>query len=158
MTGGDECLAAAAQWHARQARGGPLASRGGNLGLVVEEYVEPGVEDVIDGVDEGSPEQTEDGSEAATWEPAPIAGRYRIGEYLATSRLGRTYRAWDTETDQDVEVTFLDADAVADTTGVEEWLEALRDLKHLHVLPLLDWEIAPVPYSSTPRRRCALTA
>ena len=113
---------------------------------MVEEYVEPGVEDVIDGVDEGSPEQTEDGSEAATWEPAPIAGRYRIGEYLATSRLGRTYRAWDTETDQDVEVTFLDADAVADTTGVEEWLEALLALRHLHVLPLLDWEIAPVPY------------
>ncbi len=108
---------------------------------VDEESFEP-----VEGVDEELLEPTEDEFEAATWGPAPIAGRYRIGEYLATSRLGRTYRAWDTETDQDVEVTFLDDDAVADTTGVEEWLEELRALRHLHVLPLLDWEIAPVPY------------
>ena len=133
--------------------------------LVDEEYAEPGDEEATDGVDEGSPEPVESEAEAATdgvdgespdspeeepeaanWEPAPITGRYRIGEYLATSRLGRRYRAWDAETDQDVEVVFLDADAVADVTGVEEWLEGLRALRHLHVVPLLDWEIAPVPY------------
>ena len=64
--------------------------------LVVEEYAEPSVEDVTGDVDEELtelPELPEDGSEAATWEPAPVACRYRIGEYLATSRLGRTYRA-----------------------------------------------------------------
>ena len=113
---------------------------------MVEEYAEPGNEDVAEGVGDESSELPEDGSGAAAWEPAPIAGRYRIGEYLVTSRLGRTYRAWDTETDQDVEVTFLDADAVTDAPGVEAWLEELRSLRHLHVLPLLDWEIAPVPY------------
>lgn len=112
---------------------------------MVEEYAEPGAGDVTGDVD-GESTELPGPPENATWEPAPIAGRYRIGEYLATNRLGRTYRARDTETDQDVEVTFLDADAVTDAPGVEAWLEELRSLRHLHVLPLLDWEIAPVPY------------
>ena len=98
------------------------------------------------GVDEESPAPQEDRSGVHTWEPAPIAGRYRIGEHLATSRLGRTYRARDAENEQDVEVTFLDAHVVAAATGLEERLEALRTVRHIHVLPLLDWEIAPVPY------------
>ena len=116
------------------------------VGEESREPVEPGAEDATDGIDEESPDSPEEEPEAPTWEPAPIAGRYRIGEYLATSRLGWRYRAWDAETDQNVEVTFVDAGAVADATGVEEWLEGLRALRHLHVLPLLDWEIAPVPY------------
>ena len=104
----------------------------------------------IAGVDEELPAPSGEESgpelEAAAWEPAPIAGRYRIGEYLATSRLGRTYRATDTETGEDVEVTFLQADAVAAAAGVEGRLEELRALTHVHTLALLDWEIAPVPY------------
>lgn len=86
-----------------------------------------------------------EGGEVA-WEPAPIAGRYRIGEYVGESRLGMTYRASDGESGQDVEVTFLDAEAVVDATDAAARLEELRNLRHLHVLPLLDWQLDPVPF------------
>ena len=82
----------------------------------------------------------------AVWEPTPIAGRYRIGEYVGESRLGRTYRATDGESGQDVEVTFLDPEAVADAADAAARLEELRHLRHLHVLPLLDWQLDQVPY------------
>ncbi|MDE0667866.1 MAG: PASTA domain-containing protein, partial [bacterium] len=81
----------------------------------------------------------------AAWAPAPIAGRYRIGEFLGESRLGRTYRATGDD-DQDVEVTFLDPEVAAGADGAAERLEQLRNLRHLHVLPLLDWQLGPVPY------------
>ena len=104
-------------------------------------------EDAIDG--DGRPEEPAEpsggGSADAAWEPAPIAGRYRVGEYLGTSRLGRTYRARDSETDQEVEVTFLDAEAVTAPDAADR-LEQLRNLRHLHVLPLQDWQLDPVPY------------
>ncbi|MCE2531563.1 MAG: PASTA domain-containing protein [Acidimicrobiia bacterium] len=108
---------------------------------------EPGLsEDVSTGSPEDAAElPAGEGSEAA-WEPAPIAGRYRIGEYVGESRLGRTYRATDGDTGQDVEVTFLDAEAVADAADAAVRLEELRNLRHLHVLPLLDWQLDPVPY------------
>lgn len=79
-------------------------------------------------------------------EPVPIAGRYRIGEYVGESRLGRTYRASDGDSGQEVEVTFLDAGAVAGAADAAARLEELRNLRHLHVLPLLDWQLDPVPY------------
>ena len=122
---------------------------------MVEDYVEPDAEDAFEGVDEESLQPLERDADAPIWEPAPIAGRYRLGDYLTESRLGRTYRAWDTETDEEVEVTFLDDEAVTDATSAEAWLEELRGLRHLHVLPLLDWEIAPVPYlvSAAPAMR-----
>ena len=82
----------------------------------------------------------------AVWEPAPIAGRYEIGEYVGESRLGRTYRGTDGDSGQDVEVTFLDPEAVADAADAAARLEELRNLRHLHVLPLLDWQLDPVPY------------
>ncbi|MCY3662096.1 MAG: PASTA domain-containing protein [bacterium] len=101
-------------------------------------------------VSTGSPEEAAElpaGEPGETaWEPAPIAGRYRIGEYVAESRLGRTYRATDGDTGQDVEVTFLDAEAVVDSEDAAARLEELRTLRHLHVLPLLDWQLDPVPY------------
>ena len=75
-----------------------------------------------------------------------MAGRYRIGDYLGESRLGRTYRAQDADSDQDVEVTFLAAEPVADPDDAAARLEELRNLRHLHVLPLLDWQLDPVPY------------
>ena len=75
-----------------------------------------------------------------------MAGRYRIGDYLGESRLGRTYRARDADNDQDVEVTFLAAEAVTDPDDAAARLEELRNLRHLHVLPLLDWQLGPVPY------------
>lgn len=106
----------------------------------------PAGESVPGGGEEESPAPSADRPGVHTWEPAPIAGRYRIGEYLTTSRLGRTYRARDPENEQDVEVTFLDAHVVAAASGLEERLEELQTVRHLHVLPLLDWEIAPVPY------------
>ena len=112
---------------------------------MVEEHAESSDAAGSGGPDE-APGPPEDRPEAAARGPAPVAGRYRVGEFLAASRLGRTYRGRDTETDEDVEVTFLDADAVADAPSAEAWLEELRGLRHLHVLPLLDWEIAPVPY------------
>lgn len=80
------------------------------------------------------------------WEPVLIAGRYRIGGYVGESRLGRTYRATDGDSGQDVEVTFLDAEAVAGAADAAARLEELRNLRHLHVLPLLDWQLDPVPY------------
>ena len=82
----------------------------------------------------------------AAGEPAPLAGRYELGEHVATSRLGRTYRAWDAGSDQDVEVTFLSVDAIGGESEAEARLEQLRSLQHLHVLPLLDWQLDPVPY------------
>ncbi|MXV91012.1 MAG: PASTA domain-containing protein [Acidimicrobiia bacterium] len=101
-------------------------------------------------VSTGSPEEAAElpaGEPGETaWEPAPIAGRYRIGEYVAESRLGRTYRATDGDTGQDVEVTFLDAEAVVDSEDAAARLDELRTLRHLHVLPLLDWQLDPVPY------------
>ncbi len=75
-----------------------------------------------------------------------MAGRYRIGDYLGESRLGRTYRAQGADSDQNVEVTFLAAGAVADPGDAAARLEELRNLRHLHVLPLLDWQLDPVPY------------
>ena len=101
-------------------------------------------------VSTGSPEEAAElpaGEPGETaWEPAPIAGRYRNGEYVAESRLGRTYRATDGDTGQDVEVTFLDAEAVVDSEDAAARLDELRTLRHLHVLPLLDWQLDPVPY------------
>ena len=101
-------------------------------------------------VSTGGPEEVAEHAVAeggeVVWEPAPIAGRYRIGEYMGESRLGRTYRATDGESGQDVEVTFLDAEAVADADDAAARLEELRNLRHLHVLPLLDWQLDPVPY------------
>ncbi len=83
--------------------------------------------------------------DAESWESLQIAGRYAIGEPIGESRLGWVYRAWDSETEQDVEVTFLYADMVAVADDVETRLEELRGLQHLHVLPLLHWELHPAP-------------
>ena len=79
--------------------------------------------------------------------PAPvlIAGRYRVGEPIVETRLGCSYQAWDSETEQDVEVTYLYAEIVAAAPDVESRLEELRGLQHLHVLPLLHWELDPAP-------------
>lgn len=113
---------------------------------VVEEFTEPRGDDASDG-DEAVAAVDRDGDIGApAWQPASLAGRYRIGEHLATSRLGETYLAWDPENDQDVEVTFLFEGAVTDASGAEARLEQLRGLRHLHVLPLLDWQLEPVPY------------
>ena len=108
---------------------------------------EPGLsEDLSTGrVEDAAGVPVDEGSEAA-WQPAPIAGRYRIGDYVGESRLGRTYRATDRDTGQDVEVTFLDAEAVAEAEDAAARLEELRNLRHLHVVPLLDWQLDPVPY------------
>ena len=89
--------------------------------------------------------------------PAPvlIAGRYRVGEPIVETRLGWTYQAWDSETEQDVEVTYLYAEIVAAAPDVESRLEELRGLQHLHVLPLLHWELDPAPclvYPAPPMR------
>ena len=109
--------------------------------------VEP---ELAEDVSSGGPEEAAELPVAerveAAWEPAPIAGRYRIGEYVGESRLGRTYRATGGDSGQDVEVTFLDAEAVADADDAAARLEELRNLRHLHVLPLLDWQLDPVPY------------
>ena len=109
--------------------------------------VEP---ELAEDVSTGGPEEAAEHAVAerseAVWEPAPIAGRYRIGEYVGESRLGRTYRATGGDSGQDVEVTFLDAEAVADADDAAARLEELRKLRHLHVLPLLDWQLDPVPY------------
>ena len=78
-------------------------------------------------------------------EPVLIAGRYRVGEPIVETRLGWTYQAWDSETEQDVEVTYLYAEIVAAAPDVESRLEELRGLQHLHVLPLLHWELDPAP-------------
>ena len=83
--------------------------------------------------------------DAESWESLQIAGRYAIGEPIGESRLGWVYRAWDSETEQDVEVTFLYAAMVAAADDVETRLEELRGLQHLHVLPLLHWELHPAP-------------
>ena len=79
--------------------------------------------------------------------PAPvlIAGRYGVGEPIVETRLGWTYEAWDFETEQDVEVTYLYAEIVAAAADVEARLEEVRGLQHLHVLPLLHWELHPAP-------------
>lgn len=79
-------------------------------------------------------------------EPATVTDRYQFGDYLGESRLGRTYRARDTAGGGDVEITFLAAEAVADPDAAAARLEELRNLRHLHVLPLLDWRLDPVPY------------
>ncbi len=106
--------------------------------------------ELFEDVSTGSPEEAAEppaGEHGETaWQPAPIAGRYRIGEHVADSRLGRTYRATDGDTGQDVEVTFLDAEAVVGAEDAAARLEELQDLRHLHVLPLLDWQLDPVPY------------
>ncbi|MDE0653415.1 MAG: PASTA domain-containing protein [bacterium] len=107
---------------------------------------EPSQDNAGDGVPEEPAGVPEGELAEVAWEPAPMAGRYQIGDYLGESRLGRTYRAWDGDDDQDVEVIFLDAEAVADPDEVAAWLEELRNLRHLHVLPLLDWQLDPVPY------------
>lgn len=78
-------------------------------------------------------------------QPVLIAGRYRVGEPIAETRLGWTYQAWDSETEQDVEVTYLYAELVAAAPDVESRLEELRGLQQLHVLPLLHWELDPAP-------------
>ena len=136
---------------------GPGEPRGENAGDgVPEEPPEP-----LDGGPDEPPEPLDGGPggayeefpgslagepASAVWAPAPIAGRYLIGEYLGESRLGRTYRAQDGDTDQDVEVTFLAAEAVADPADAAARLEELRNLRHLHLLPLLDWQLDPVAY------------
>ena len=103
-------------------------------------------ENAGNGVPEDPPQFSESESGEVSWEPSPIAGRYRIGDYLGETRLGRTYRARDGDTDQDVEVTFLAADAVTDPDDAAARLEELSNLRHLHILPLLDWQLDPVPY------------
>ena len=116
---------------------------------------EPGQENPGDGVpEESTGPPASDPAEVAS-EPAPTAGRYRIGDYLGESRLGRTYRARDAYNDQDVEVTFLAAEVVTDPDDAATRLEELRNLRHLHVLPLLDWQLDPVPclvYPAPPMR------
>ena len=107
----------------------------------------------------GAPLSAEVGE--ADWAPAPIAGRYRIGEFVGESRLGRTYRATAGDDDQDVEVTFLDPEVAAGAEGAAERLEQLCNLRHLHVLPLLDWQLGSVPYlvySAAPMRLQRLIA
>ena len=106
---------------------------------------EPAADVSTGGPEEAAELPVAERSETA-WEPVPIAGRYRIGEYVGESRLGRTYRATDGDSGQDVEVTFLDPEAVADAADAAARLEELRHLRHLHVLPLLDWQLDPVPY------------
>lgn len=109
--------------------------------------VEPEVaEDVSTGGPEDAGELPVAERSETAWEPAPIVGRYQIGDHVGESRLGWTYRATDGDTGQDVEVTFLFAEAVADADDAAGRLEELRNLRHLHVLPLLDWELDPVPY------------
>ena len=44
-----------------------------------------------------------------------------------------------------MEVTYLYAEIVAAAPDVESRLEELRGLQHLHVLPLLHWELDPAP-------------
>ncbi len=113
---------------------------------VVEEFAEPRSEDASDGVEAADGGHHDSDAEAPDWEPPPAIGRYEIGEHLATSRLGLIYRARDTGNDADVEVTFLYADAVPAAAEAGTRLEELRTLRHLHVVPLLDWQLDPVPY------------
>lgn len=124
--------------------GMPGPPEGGDTG---EAEVEP---ELAEDVSAGGPDEVAELPVAergeAVWEPAPIVGRYQIGDHLGESRLGRTYRATDGDSGQDVEVTFLFAEAVADADDAAGRLEELRNLRHLHVLPLLDWELDPVPY------------
>ncbi len=117
---------------------GPLA---GEPGGVADEFPDP-----LAGEPGGVADEFPESLAGTAWEPAPIAGRYRIGEYLGESRLGRTYRAKDGDTGEDVEMTFLGADAAADPSEAAVRLEELRHLRHLHLLPLLDWQLDPVPY------------
>lgn len=107
---------------------------------------DPRQENAGDGVSGEATEPPAGETTGVAWEPAPMAGRYRIGDYLGESRLGRTYRAQGADSDQNVEVTFLAAGAVADPGDAAARLEELRNLRHLHVLPLLDWQLDPVPY------------
>ncbi len=123
----------------------PHETRDGEPTGVHEEFPEPLASEST-GVHEEFPESLSGEPADTVWEPAPIAGRYRIGEYLGESRLGRTYRAKDGDSDEDVEVTFLGADAVADPDEAAARLAELRNLRHLHLLPLLDWQLDPVPY------------
>lgn len=113
---------------------------------VVDEFAETRGADGSDGEGAVPAADLDGGIGAPDWAPAPIAGRYRIGEHLATSRLGHTYLARDPENDEDVEVTFLFEGAVVDAGEAAARLEQLQSLRHLHVLPLLDWQLDPVPY------------
>ncbi len=127
-----------------QAEAAPAPLEGDDTG---QAEAAPGLsEDVSTGSPEDAAELPAGEDSEAAWAPAPIAGRYRIGEYVGESRLGRTYRATDGDTGQDVEVTFLDAEAVPDAADAAARLEELCNLRHLHVLPLLDWQLDPVPY------------
>jgi hypothetical protein len=113
---------------------------------VVEEFAEPRNEGAGDGVEAADTAYPDGESELLDWEPPALVGGYEIGEHLATSRLGRTYRARDTGDDTDVEVTFLYTEALTAAGDPAPRLEELRELQHLHVLPLLDWQLDPVPF------------
>lgn len=113
---------------------------------VVDEFAEPPGEVAGDDVEAADAAYLEGDDELLDWEPPALVDRYEIGEHLTTSRLGRTYSARDAGNDTDVEVTFLYAEALAAAGEPEARLEELRDLQHLHVLPLLDWQLDPVPY------------
>ena len=99
-----------------------------------------------DGAGDNSPEAPEGVEGELTVELPPVAGRYLLDGFLGESRLGRTYRGHDPRTDQAVEVVFLEAGPSHDLPDAEARLERLRDLRHVHLLPLLDWQLDPVPY------------
>ncbi len=80
-------------------------------------------------------------------ETQPLVGdRYYLGEYLGESRLGQTYQAHDSETDQTVELMFLDGELIGDIEAADARLQRLANLPHLHLLPLLDWQLDDAPY------------
>ncbi len=82
--------------------------------------------------------------EDASLDPLVI-GRYHAKRLLGETDSGRLYEGWDVEGSREVLLCLLEPDAVP-VDDIEDRLQHLSRLEHLHILPLLDWNLEPAPH------------
>ena len=82
--------------------------------------------------------------ESASLDPLVI-GRYHAKRLLGETDSGRLYEGWDVEGGREVLLCLLEPDAVP-VDDIEDRLLHLSRLEHLHILPLLDWNLEPTPH------------
>ncbi len=74
-----------------------------------------------------------------------VIGRYHAKKLLGETDTGRIYEGWDAEDGREVLLCLLEPDVVP-VDDIEDRLLHLSRLEHLHILPLLDWNLEPVPH------------
>ena len=74
-----------------------------------------------------------------------VIGHYHAKRLLGETDSGRLYEGWDVEGSREVLLCLLEPDAVP-VDDIEDRLQHLSRLEHLHILPLLDWNLEPAPH------------